>query len=530
MTYVKPSAGRGDRRQNTTNYEHPQETNLLDLHRAMEYNGSGDPAVRTTGDHEAASRSAFGEPISVPLTPIIQLDALYGFDPREFETFTSGTGDTTQNTKKTLFETHTGTGAYGYAVIRSNRIIRYRPGQGVMARFTAFFNTPQTGVTLRAGLFAQEQSLVVGYDGTQFGILRQNGGKAEIVKLTVSSNTTGNATVTLNGVTSANIVLSSTNTTTSAYEIAQTAFTGWITEQHNNLVYFLSTSVGPKSPGTYSVGGTLTGNIAAVQTGVVDTNNWTYQSNFNIDKLDGTGVSGITLDPSKLNIFQVQFRWLGAGEIRWSIENPYNGDMIFFHHEHYSNRFTDVHLDNPSFKMGYVAANLTGATITDSHAGGASMMAAVEGAVVDNAFPYATNVSKTSLNTGSVHGLISLLNGTIHQDKINLRKVKLKTLSVAFQGNDPAIVYLILNATKSTGYTQTSTGAFSCVLTDTTTGSYTLANETPMAEYVLPLNGSGTFDLDALELTIPPGDRISVAVASGQNISSIIAAVTWVEI
>jgi len=529
MAYVKPSAGRGDRRQNTTNYEHPQETNLLDLHRAMEYNGSGEPAVRTTGDHEAASRSAFGEPISVPLTPIIQLDALYGYDPREFETFTSGTGDTTQNTKKTLFETHTGTGAYGYAVVRSNRIIRYRPGQGVMARFTAFFNTPQAGVTLRAGLFTQEQSLVVGYDGTQFGVLRQNGGKAEIVKLTVSSNTAGTATVTLNGV-STNITLTTTNTTTSAYEIAQISFTGWIVEQHNNIVYFLSNSVGPKSPGTYSVGGTLTGTIAAVQTGVADTNNWTYQSNFNIDKLDGTGASGITLDPSKLNIFQVQFRWLGAGEIRWAIENPNNGDMIFFHHERYSNRNTDVHLDNPSFKMGYIAANLTGDTITDSHAGGASMMAAVEGLAIDNAFPYATNVSKTSLNTGSVHALLTLSNSTIHRDKINLRKVKLKTLSVAYQGNDPANIHIILNGTKSTGYVYNRVGTFSSILTDTSTGAFTIANETPLVEYVIPANGAGTFDLDTLELTIPPGDRVSLAISSGQNITSVVAAVNWVEV
>jgi len=519
----------GVRNPNSTNYEHSDESNLLNLHKAMRYDGSGEPAIRTIGNHEAASRSAFGEPISVPLTPIIQLDALYGFDPREFETFTSGTGNVDQNTGKTLFKVHTGTGAYGYGVIRSNRIIRYRPGQGVMARFTAFFDNPQTGVTLRAGLFAQEQSLVVGYDGSKFGILRQNGGKTEIVKLTITSNTIGNTTVTLNGV-ATNITLSSTNTTTSAKEIAATVFAGWLTEQTNNIVYFLSTSVGLKSPGTYTIGGTITGTIIVVQTGVADTNNWTYQSDFNIDTLDGTGVSGVNLDPSKINIFQVQFRWLGAGEIRWSIENPNNGDMIFFHHEHYSNRNTNVHLDNPSFKIGYAAANLTGATITDSHAGGASMMAAIEGFALDNAFPYASNVSKTTLNSNTVHGLITLSNGLVHQNKINLRKVKLKTLSTAFQGNDPVIIHLLLNGSKSAGYTYVKVGNFSSVLKDTSTGSYTLANETPMVEYVLPSNGSGTFDLDALELTIPPGDRVSIAVSSGQQISSISAAITWAEI
>ena len=37
-------------RENTTDYTHPQETNLMNLHKAMEYNQSGQPIVRTTGN------------------------------------------------------------------------------------------------------------------------------------------------------------------------------------------------------------------------------------------------------------------------------------------------------------------------------------------------------------------------------------------------------------------------------------------------------------------------------------------------
>lgn len=46
MTYKAPPQGRYDRRLNTTNYDHPQETNLLDVHRALEYNAGGQPALR----------------------------------------------------------------------------------------------------------------------------------------------------------------------------------------------------------------------------------------------------------------------------------------------------------------------------------------------------------------------------------------------------------------------------------------------------------------------------------------------------
>jgi hypothetical protein len=471
--------------------------------------------------------SSFGEPISVPIEPIIQLDALYGLDPREFETLSASTGS--YESTGTLFKTHTGTGAFGYAVIRSNRILRYRPGQGAMLRFTAGFDNPQANVTLRAGFFTQEQSVMVGYDGTRFGVLRQSGGKAQIVKLTVSAGGTGNTTITLNGV-STNVAIASADTTVVAKTIANTSFAGWVVEQVDNTVSFLATSLGTKS-GTYSLTGTGTGTFATIQAGAADVTNWTYQEDFNIDKLDGTGTSGVTIDPSKLNIYQINFRWLGAGEIRYAIENPLNGDMIFFHHEHYSNRNTDVHINNPSFRIGYVAANLTGNTITDAHTYGASMMAAVEGATKETAFPTGIiSDAKTALGSGTYHSVISLKNSTVYQNRINLRAVILKKMSISVTSNAPTRYYLVLKGTKSTGYTWNKIANFSAVIQDISAGSFTFANEHPMAAFTLPSNGSAIMDLEDLKITIPPGMWIDLMVVGAQQINDVIASLTWIEI
>lgn len=43
------------------------------------------------------------------------------------------------------------------------------------------------------------------------------------------------------------------------------------------------------------------------------------QSNWNSDKLDGTGLSGITLDINKYNVFSIEFTWQGSGCIRFGI-------------------------------------------------------------------------------------------------------------------------------------------------------------------------------------------------------------------
>ena len=51
-------------RENSTSYTHPQETNLLNVHKAMEYNLGGEPVLRTTGSSVITNISlppGFGE-------------------------------------------------------------------------------------------------------------------------------------------------------------------------------------------------------------------------------------------------------------------------------------------------------------------------------------------------------------------------------------------------------------------------------------------------------------------------------------
>ena len=50
---------------------------------------------------------------------------------------------------------------------------------------------------------------------------------------------------------------------------------------------------------------------------VVDTR--VAQSAFNIDKLDGTGLSRINIDLSKANVFVMDFEWLGVGRVRMGV-------------------------------------------------------------------------------------------------------------------------------------------------------------------------------------------------------------------
>lgn len=54
------------------------------------------------------------------------------------------------------------------------------------------------------------------------------------------------------------------------------------------------------------------------------------QENFNLDKLDGTGVSGFDFDITKANFYFIDFAWLGVGEVRFGVLGP-NGERNFCH-------------------------------------------------------------------------------------------------------------------------------------------------------------------------------------------------------
>lgn len=55
----------------------------------------------------------------------------------------------------------------------------------------------------------------------------------------------------------------------------------------------------------------------------------TTQANWNLDRLDGTGPSRITLDTSLSSLFVIDFQWLGVGRVRFGF--LLNGYLIYCH-------------------------------------------------------------------------------------------------------------------------------------------------------------------------------------------------------
>jgi hypothetical protein len=79
------------------------------------------------------------------------------------------------------------------------------------------------------------------------------------------------------------------------------------------------------------------------------------QASWNVDKLDGTGPSGIDLDFSKAQIFFMDLQWLGAGTIRFGFD--INKTLVYCHDVDNAGANTTVYMSTPNLPLRYEIAN-----------------------------------------------------------------------------------------------------------------------------------------------------------------------------
>lgn len=87
------------------------------------------------------------------------------------------------------------------------------------------------------------------------------------------------------------------------------------------------------------------------------------QANWNIDKLDGNGPSGRTLDITKAQIFWADIEWLGLGTVRLGF--IIDGLFIHCHSFHHANLITSTYITTASLPLRYEIINL-GTTTSNS--------------------------------------------------------------------------------------------------------------------------------------------------------------------
>jgi hypothetical protein len=80
------------------------------------------------------------------------------------------------------------------------------------------------------------------------------------------------------------------------------------------------------------------------------------QSQFNIDKLDGTGISGYNINLNKMQMMGISFSWYGAGFIDFMCRGP-DGNMVLAHRMKQNNLNDEAYMRSGNTTVRYQAIN-----------------------------------------------------------------------------------------------------------------------------------------------------------------------------
>jgi len=261
------------------------------------------------------------------------------------------------------------------------------------------------------------------------------------------------------------------------------------------------------------------------------------QSSWNIDKLDGTGVSGITLNLSKAQILWMDIEWLGLGTVRMGF--VIGGKFIHCHSFHHANIIESTYITTASLPVRYEITN-TGITTSSSTMKQVCSSVVSEGGYELRGIQQATGITITTPRTlttaGTFYPIISL---RLKASPNYLDAIVILTALSVMPIATGAYNWQIRASGTTTGGTWVSAGDDSAVEYNITGTSY--AGGRILGSGFFSASNQGTTQIDILKealfkfqlerngLTLTPFE-LTLVVATNNNGNTAVASMDWEEI
>ena len=189
------------------------------------------------------------------------------------------------------------------------------------------------GATVRAGSFDDQNGIFFQYDGTQFAV----GLRSSTFQLagTISVDSDSNA-------------VTGTNTRfRDQLKVGDRIVIRGMSHVVTAVDSQTSLSINPDYRGVSNVANTK---AALTRETVIP------QSQWNLDRADGTGNSGYEVKINKMQMVGFQYSWYGAGFIDWMLRGP-NGDYVFIHRMRNNNKNTEAFMRSGNLPVRYEVIN-----------------------------------------------------------------------------------------------------------------------------------------------------------------------------
>ena len=276
----------------------------------------------------------------------------------------------------------------------------------------------------------------------------------------------------------------------------------------------------------------------------VDT--WFPQASWNVDTMTGGLLSGSgqILDPTKLNVYQIKFQYLGGGNMFFYVLNSITGRFDLVHLIRNANTQTQTNFRNPSMNMLWTTYNSASSTAVCKVSGGSGALF-VEGIrtflgplISEDAYLTATpNLTLTSV--------LAIRNATTFNGIPNRAFLHLRSVSVAINGGSTATVVILRilrnytsgpvifaplqGTTADNGVTITSGQSCSSSNVTGPTNYVTVSGGTQIFSTVVSATSLAVIDLTPYEISIFPGDKISFASFGTANTPLVGLSAVWNE-
>lgn len=273
-------------------------------------------------------------------------------------------------------------------------------------------------------------------------------------------------------------------------------------------------------------------------TGVV-VNTPVIQANWNVDPMNGSGPSGITLDLTKAQILYMDLEWLGVGTVR--IGFVINGEFYVCHKFHHANLITSTYITTASLPLRYEITN-TGATSGVSTLKQICSTVISEGGYTLNGLQQAIGIPLTSPKNlpiaGTFYPIVSIRLKTSPNRLDGLVICTAISVMATSAGN---YNYQLIASGTTTGGSWVSAGTYSAVDYNITGTSFTGGRI--LASGFFSVSNQGSTQVDILKealfktqlerngLTLTPFE-LTIVVASdvGGGGGNVLASMDWEEI
>lgn len=262
------------------------------------------------------------------------------------------------------------------------------------------------------------------------------------------------------------------------------------------------------------------------------------QTSWNVDKLDGQGPSGFTLDITKAQIHWADIEWLGLGTVRTGF--VINGQLVHCHSFHHANLITSTYMTTASLPVRYEIENL-GTTASSStlkqvcstvlSEGGYELRGAQSTVGIPVAAPYDLT------NASTFYPVISIRLKTGYLDAV----VILTALCVMGITNNASYNWKVIAGGTTTGGTWVSGGTDSAVEYNISGTSFTDTNGRSLASGFTNGSNQGSAVIDILKealfkfqlerdsFTSTPYE-LTLVMASEDAGADVLASLDWEEV